>query len=176
MLVRSSQGFKRRIYQTEILADANQNRQIRDLQLGTSQPFGLSILGLVQGLSSLSIAFYTNWRLTLVVLSVVPVIALGVGILSQQAQSHVEKHEQKLTQATKMANNSISNIVTVKCFNAQDHEWRLYHTAVREAAASCLKQGIFSAAQVGFVRFAGTTMFVQGKCAYETGFYTFLRS
>ncbi|KAJ4578283.1 ATP-dependent permease [Exophiala dermatitidis] len=136
--------------------------QIRDLQLGTSQPFGLSILGLVQGLSSLSIAFYTNWRLTLVVLSVVPVIALGVGILSQQAQSHVEKHEQKLTQATKMANNSISNIVTVKCFNAQDHEWRLYHTAVREAAASCLKQGIFSAAQVGFVRFAGTTMFVQG--------------
>ncbi|EXJ81375.1 hypothetical protein A1O3_07666 [Capronia epimyces CBS 606.96] len=140
----------------------DQSRQIREFQLGASQPLGLSILALVQALCSLGLAFHTNWKLTLVVLSVVPVIALGVALLSRQTQIYVEMHSRRLTQATKVANNIITNITMVKCFNTQEQEGQQYHSAVKDATVSSWKQAVFSAAQTGFVRFAGTTMFVQG--------------
>ncbi|EXJ78652.1 hypothetical protein A1O1_09053 [Capronia coronata CBS 617.96] len=143
----------------------NQGRQIRDLQLGVSQPLGLSVLNLVQAVSSLGLAFHTNWKLTLVVLSVVPVIALGVALLSGRAQTHVERHNERLTHATKVAIRILDNVVTVKLFNTQKQEGQQYGTAVQEAAASSLKQAFFSATQVAFARFAGTIMFVQGKYA-----------
>lgn len=96
-------------------------------------------------------------------LSIIPAIALGVGLLSRKSQNHIDTHNEKLSQAIKVVNNIIDNIITVKCFNTQEREWQHYRMAVDEAAASFLKQAVYNAAQTGFVRFAGITMFVQGK-------------
>lgn len=148
---------------------SNDPRQIQDLQLGTSQPLGFSIVALVQALSSLGLAFHTNWRLTLVVLSIVPVIAVGCAIISHGMQTSIDCHSQRLTQATRVAKNAISNILTIKCFNTQNQERHKYAFAVREAAVFSLKLTFSEALQAGFIRFASTIMFVQGKFVQVPG-------
>ena len=135
------------------------------MQLATSQPLGLSILALVQALAALVLAFRTNWKLTLVVLSIVPVIVVGISFISRHGHRYISGHNDKLNQAMRSANNFITNIVLVKCFNTQDQETRKYALAIEEAAQLSLKSSIFRALQSGFVRFASTVIFVQGKYA-----------
>ncbi|KAK5209706.1 ATP-dependent permease [Exophiala xenobiotica] len=141
---------------------ARMHTQIQEVQLATSQPLGLSILALVQALAALVLAFRTNWKLTLVVLSVVPVIVVGISFMSRHGHRYISGHNEKLNQAMKLANNFITNIVLVKCFNTQDQEARKYAIAIEEAAQLSLKSSIFKALQSGFVRFASTVIFVQG--------------
>ncbi|KAK5460883.1 ATP-dependent permease [Exophiala xenobiotica] len=141
---------------------ARMHTQIQEVQLATSQPLGLSILALVQALAALVLAFRTNWKLTLVVLSVVPVIVVGISFISRHGHRYISGHNEKLNQAIKLANNFITNIVLVKCFNTQDQEARKYAIAIEEAAQLSLKSSIFRALQSGFVRFASTVIFVQG--------------
>ncbi|KIW71943.1 hypothetical protein PV04_00169 [Phialophora macrospora] len=136
--------------------------QIRDLQLGTSQPLGLTIVCIVQGLAGLGLALRTNWKLALVVLSALPVIAIGATIISRGLQANINQQTEESANASRIASNCIKNIVTVKCFNAQEKEAGSYTTASRSAAAFAIKQAFSSALQVGFVRFAATAMFVQG--------------
>ncbi|KAK5306945.1 ATP-dependent permease [Exophiala xenobiotica] len=141
---------------------ARMHTQIQEVQLATSQPLGLSILAFVQALAALVLAFRTNWKLTLVVLSVVPVIIVGISFISRHGHRYISGHNEKLNQAMKLANNFITNIVLVKCFNTQDQEARKYAIAIEEAAQLSLKSSIFKALQSGFVRFASTVIFVQG--------------
>lgn len=138
------------------------DRQIQELQLATSQPLGLSILALVQALSSLGLAFRTNWKLTFVVLSTLPVILVGVSLISRRGQRYVNRQNSSLDQAIKHANHFISNIVMVKCFNTQAHERHKYVAAILQAARNSHKSCIFKGLQSGFVRFATTVIFVQG--------------
>ncbi|KAI1614178.1 ATP-binding cassette, subfamily B, member 4 [Exophiala viscosa] len=135
---------------------------IQAVRLGTSQPLGLSVSALFQALSSVGLAFHTNWRLTLVVLSTIPVMCIGMALLSRPLQKYIDYHNEKLTAATRLANNFISNILLVKCFNTHVQEGQSYAVAVEEAAQLCHKASFFRATQVGYVRFISTVMFLQG--------------
>ncbi|KIW94749.1 uncharacterized protein Z519_04726 [Cladophialophora bantiana CBS 173.52] len=128
-------------------------RQIRELQLGASQPLGFIIVCLVQAVAGLGLAIHTNWKLTLVVLSAIPVIAIGSTLIARRVQANIDHQNAKLTTATKTANNCVTNIVTVKCFNTQDQEGNNYSAAVKEAGVFSLKQALSSSLQTGFVRF-----------------------
>ncbi|OAL23986.1 hypothetical protein AYO22_06010 [Fonsecaea multimorphosa] len=112
---------------------SNDIRQIRELQLGTSQPLGLIIVCLVQALAGLSLAMLTNWKLTLVVLSDIPIIAVGSTLISRHLQANIDQQNKNLNTATSLANNCVTNIATVKCFNSQDQEGEKYSSAVRAA-------------------------------------------
>lgn len=94
-----------------------------------------------------------------------PVIVVGISSISRHGHRYISGHNEKLNQAMKLANNFITNIVLVKCFNTQDQEARKYAIAIEEAAQLSLKSSIFKALQSGFVRFASTVIFVQGKYA-----------
>ena len=142
----------------------NDFRQIRELHLGTSQPFGLTIVCVVQAFAGLGLALRTNWKLALVVLSAIPIIAIGATVLARGLQADTDRQNEELTKATKRASNCITNIVTVKCFNTQEQEATTYAAAVQRAAVYALKQTFRSSLQIGFVRFATTAMFVQGEC------------
>ena len=99
------------------------------------------------------------------VLSIIPVIVVGIFFISRHGHRYISGHNEKLNQAMKSANNFITNIVLVKCFNTKDQEARKYALAIEEAAQFSLKSSIFRALQSGFVRFASTVIFVQGKYA-----------
>lgn len=140
--------------------------QIRDFQLGLSQHLGLAIVCLVQVLVGLALALRINWKLALVILSAIPVMAIGAGLISRKFQAHVDGQYEALTKATKIASNCITNIVTVKCCNTQEREADSYKMSIRAAAIFAIKQALISAMQLGFVRFATIAMLVQGKLTY----------
>lgn len=117
---------------------------------------------MVTALAALGLAFYTSWNLTLVTLATVPVIAVVLSYISAKMQPSIQAQQEKLTQASKLANNAITSIDTVKCFNGQDWEVWQYANCVREAAKCYLKQARANALQIGFVRVATLGMFVQG--------------
>lgn len=77
-------------------------------------------------------------------------------------QPNIDSQANELTKASKIANDSISAIDTVKCFNGQDHEVWQYAQTVHKAARYYLAQAQSNALQIGFVRLVTLGMFVQG--------------
>ncbi|KAL8687793.1 MAG: hypothetical protein Q9224_005048, partial [Gallowayella concinna] len=136
--------------------------QIRELQMGTSQPFGFALQSIVTALSCLGLAFYTAWDLTLITIATVPFAAVVLGLISSRMQPSIDAQAKELNNAAKLANNALQAIDVVKCFNGQDFETWQYAKAVKRAAKKYLIQAKANALQIGFVRFITLSMFVQG--------------
>ena len=130
--------------------------------MATSQPLGFAAQYTVTTIAALGLALYYAWDLALVTLAVVPVSALILGWISAQTQPVIKAQMDELTQASKLANNSISSIDTVKFFNGQDFEMWQYARVIRRAAKFYLVQARANAFQIGLVRFVTSIMFVQG--------------
>ncbi|KAL8997914.1 MAG: hypothetical protein Q9169_002907 [Polycauliona sp. 2 TL-2023] len=136
--------------------------QIRELQMGTSQPLGFALQSTVTALSALGLALYTAWDLTLITISTIPVAAIILGWISSRMQPSIEAQAQELNTASKYANNAFSAIDVVKCFNGQDFETWQYAKAIKRAAKKYLLQARANALQIGFTKFITLSMFVQG--------------
>lgn len=128
-----------------------------------SQPFGYSISYLAQAFAALTLALFTNWKLGLVILASVPVVAVGVALISRRMLENMKRHNHSLTQAVRSATSIITNIVIIKCFNTQKQEEEKYSNTVRLAAVNYLKLGFSNALQAGFTRTVASAMFVQGQ-------------
>lgn len=139
-----------------------QCRHVRELQLSTSQPLGFAVQDGVTTLAALSLAFYYSWSLTLVTLSTVPVLAVALAWNSARMQPSIEAQVEALNKASKIVNNAISAIDTVKCFNGQDSEMWQYRKAIKIAASYYLRQAQANALQIGGLRLITLGMFVQG--------------
>lgn len=77
-------------------------------------------------------------------------------------QPSIDAQIEELTEASKLANNAITVIDMVKCFNGQDSEMWQYANAIKKAANWYLVQARANAVQIGFVRIMTLGMFVQG--------------
>ena len=137
-------------------------RQTRELQMATSQPLGFAVQYTVTTLVALGVAFYTAWTLTFVTLATLPFSAVILAWISARMQPSIETQSEHLSQASKLADNALSAIDTVKCFNGQDSEVWQYSRSIKRAAQSYMKQARANALQIGFVRFVTLGMFVQG--------------
>jgi ATP-binding cassette, subfamily B (MDR/TAP), member 1 len=136
--------------------------QIRELQIGTSQPLGFSVQYVVQALASFGLAFYTSWKLTLVILAALSPAAVVMSFISSMMQPSTVRQEVELSLASKIANSALSAIETVKCFNGQSFELQKYRSVIFKAAKHYIRQALSNALQIGFIRFVTTAMFVQG--------------
>ncbi|KAJ9661370.1 ATP-dependent permease [Coniosporium apollinis] len=136
--------------------------QVQELQLATSQPLGYTFQSFATTILSLAMAMYFSWKLTLVILATVPICCVVVAYLSSKMQRYVENQHESLSEALKFATSSLSNIETVKCFNGQDSENWKYTQAIRKAASWYARQANVIALEMGFIRLATLSMFVQG--------------
>ncbi|MCJ1390627.1 hypothetical protein MMC18_003488 [Xylographa bjoerkii] len=136
--------------------------QIRELQIATSQPLGFALQYTVTLFAALGLAFYTAWNLTLVTIALIPFTAVALAWISARMQPAIDLQIEHLTQASKLANNAITAIDTVKCFNGQDFELWQYLEATKKAALCYLVQARANAFQIGLVRVTLLGMFVQG--------------
>lgn len=130
--------------------------------MGTSQPFGFLAQEIVVILGALGVAFYSSWKLTLVILATFPVSVILMGLIGKNLGAKVEAQKLHLAQASKFASTAISAVDTVKVFNGHDQEVWQYSVAIKEASKWYLQQARINAFQVGIVRFAVIAMFVQG--------------
>ena len=123
---------------------------------------GFSIQDGVTTFAALGLALYYSWSLTLVTLSSVPVLAVALAWNSARMQPWIEGQTEELTKASKIVNNAVSSIDTVKCFNGQDFERWQYRKVVKRAARYYLSQAQANALQIGGLRLITLGMFVQG--------------
>ena len=77
-------------------------------------------------------------------------------------QPSIKMQDEELTKASRIANNAISAIDTVKCLNGQDLERWQYKRAVNRAARYYIRLAQANALQIGGIRLITLTMFVQG--------------
>lgn len=77
-------------------------------------------------------------------------------------KSSITFQQTELTQASKVANNAISFIDTVKCLNGQARESRNFSSRIEQSAIHYLKQARLNSLQLAFIRWMMFGMFVQG--------------
>lgn len=140
---------------------ASNEKNIRDMQLAVSQPFGGFIATISTALASLGQAFYNSWKLSLVTLATSPLIVAVLWLFSIGMQTAIANQRDKLGEAQKISFDALSAIDTVKCFNAEETELDRYGSRI-EAAAKYYHTIVNKAGlQLGCLTFLVQAMFVQ---------------
>lgn len=113
-------------------------------------------------LTSLGIAFYSTWKLTLALLATLPFVCGILYLVSRGLAPAIEAQKRELSKASKFANTAVTAIDTVKAFNGQNQELWQYDCAVKEVTKHYLLQARTNALQFGIIKFLMVGLFVQG--------------
>ena len=88
---------------------------------------------LVTGIGAIGFLFYTSWKLTLVALAIVPVVAIGGGLYGRRMRSVSREVQDALARSTEVAEETIAGIRTVRAFAREEAEQARYSAAVQES-------------------------------------------
>ncbi|MDD4143235.1 MAG: ABC transporter ATP-binding protein [Prolixibacteraceae bacterium] len=95
-----------------------------------SESFGAGILGLlsdsIKTLALVGYLFFLNWRLTLVLLLVVPLIILVVGYLRKKIRKAYNNSRTSLAKSAAYLQESLNGIKTIQLFSAENEAWEKY--------------------------------------------------
>lgn len=118
------------------------------------------ILTISQIISSLGVAFYYSWKLTLILLATFPLIALALAFLNKGHQSAVEDQHREMTNAAKQARHLTSNVTLLKCYNGLPKEIHLYKQILQAVFQHYRRQVLKAARQIAFMRLAAIAIVV----------------
>ena len=139
-------------------------RQIKELEDAMSQPLGFTIQALFISTICMGIALHHSWKLTLAILTSIPLVITVTGILSLKLPALVHQQKIHFAEFSKSVHRTVSNISTVKCLNGEAFELGVFSSAVRLAAEAYRAQVHNQAIQMGVVQLITLSMFVQGFC------------
>ncbi len=109
----------------------------------------------LQALGAIAILMWTSWQLTLLMLTVVPVVAVGAAVYGRLVRKVSRQVQDALAQASEVAEETIAGVRTVRAFAREKSEIKRYEKSVEEsfqlAKYRAWLGGIFS----GGVSFAG---------------------
>lgn len=114
------------------------------------------------GISSLGVALYFSWNLTLVTICTMPILYLAMAFLSGRLTKRAHEQADKLQTALKYVTSAIQHIETVKYFNGEWFELRRYAGAIALAGSLYKRQARFRSAQIGLMQFYIQSIFFQG--------------
>jgi ATP-binding cassette subfamily B protein len=92
---------------------------------------GLRNLGQVLG--GLGFMFYTSWRLSSLMLLLIPPIALAAAIFGRKIRKYSKEFQESLAEASIVAEETISGVRTVKSFVQEKAETQRYQSALTQA-------------------------------------------
>jgi ATP-binding cassette, subfamily B (MDR/TAP), member 1 len=127
-----------------------------------SLPLGMVLQGLTKGFLALGLALWYSWKLTLVIVSIVPIAAVALHVITRGLQQHIKLQTECLEEASKIASNALANIAVVKCFNASSQETLRYMAAIRNAAPHSRRQSRVQALQTSVAIISMFAMFMMG--------------
>jgi ATP-binding cassette subfamily B (MDR/TAP) protein 1 len=113
-------------------------------------------------LTSIAVAFYFSWSLTLVILAFVPLTILALWFVARSLQPAIEQQNVDLNLASRCSHSAIKSIVTVKAFNSNALEVERYSSAIAAAAKSYRVQARANALQMGVTKFMTLATIVVG--------------
>ena len=110
---------------------------------------------LVQALGAVSILLWINWKLALVMLAVVPLVAAGAGLYGRLIRRVSRDVQDALAESTAVTEETLSGVRTVRAFARERHEEQRYGVAVMRAFELARKRARLGASFQGAVSFAG---------------------
>ncbi|KAJ6788086.1 hypothetical protein PWT90_02533 [Aphanocladium album] len=141
---------------------ASIQRKTYELQIATSQVFGYLAADFLTAIASLVIAFYTSWKLTLVLLATLPVSLVLLALTSRKIQPAITEQASSLDSASKILAASLSGIDLVKICNGYTQEVQSYMAHIDRAGKQYRLQARYSSIQIGYTSFWAVAMFVVG--------------
>lgn len=144
----------------------------------TGDLFGVFINILGAMVAGLAIAFANCWRLTLVVLAIIPGIALG-GYFEMQASAGMDSGARKdFAKANAVAAEAVDNVATVRTLGVEEYFTGRYNDMIHETRRSKLRKAVVTACAFGFSEFcqfliwyatfkAGGDFVAKGQCSFK---------
>ncbi|APV49649.1 lipid A export permease/ATP-binding protein MsbA [Betaproteobacteria bacterium GR16-43] len=96
----------------------------------------------------ISILIYSNWRLTLIALAVIPPTALVVRIFGKRLRATSRASQQAIGGIAAVLDETIANLRVVKIFGGQDYESKRFNEANERIRRYNMKQSVAASASV----------------------------
>jgi ATP-binding cassette subfamily B protein len=125
------------------------------LQNAVTVNVSMAMRFVLSGLGALGVLFWISWKLTLVMLAVVPVVAVTAGIYGRAIQAISRQVQDALADSSSIAEEALSGVRTVRAFAAEGHENQRYGAAVDRSFSLARRRAGMSAGFRGTVTFAG---------------------
>jgi ATP-binding cassette subfamily B protein len=120
-----------------------------------SESFAAGILGLlsesIKTLALVSYLFYLNWRLTLVLLIVVPLIVLVMRYLRRKIRSAYNDSRSSLAKSAAYLQESLNGMKTIQLYNAEDEAWTKYNNLNKEYCDAQNRSNVYDSALYSIV-------------------------
>ncbi|MFW5754681.1 MAG: ABC transporter ATP-binding protein [Marinilabiliaceae bacterium] len=115
-----------------------------------SESFAGGILGLlsesIKTTALVSYLFYLNWRLTLVLLLVTPLIVLVIRYLRKKIRSAYNKSRSSLAKSAAYLQESLNGMKTIQMYNAEEEAWNKYNRLNQEYCNAQNRSNVYDAA------------------------------
>ncbi|KAI8075116.1 putative ABC transporter protein [Gongronella butleri] len=136
---------------TRLVADTQR------IQDGMSEKFGLLLTAIAQFVTGIVIAFVTSWRLSVIMLATVPVLALFGSVMLMLITRHTVRAQDAYADAGGLAEQVFSGIRTVYAFQLQARFADKYEKVLSKAWRAGVKRAIVTGSGYGgfmFILFA----------------------
>lgn len=125
-------------------------------------------------IGSIVLLFVTNWRLTLLMLLVVPVVMFGARIFGRKLRAISTEFQDRIAEANASAEEAIASVRVVKSFTAEGLESRRYGDLIGASYRIALRRAAFRAAFFSGILFAmfsaiSVVLYVGGRLVTSGG-------
>ena len=109
----------------------------------------------IMGFGAIGFLFYTSWRLTLLTLATVPLVAISGGFFGRRMRSISRDFQDALATSTEVAEETFAGVRTVRSFARESKEVERYSNAVEASFAIARRRAKIIASLRGLVGFGG---------------------
>ncbi len=109
----------------------------------------------IMTIGAIGFLFYTSWKLTLLTLTVVPVVAISAGFFGRKMRAISRNFQDALAESTVVAEETIAGVRTVRAFAREEQEIARYSEAVEASFAIAKRRASIIAMLRGFIGFGG---------------------
>lgn len=143
------------------------NADIQAVQSGTSEKVGMCIGCIAFFLTCYIVAFTRNWKLSAMLLSLIPTFLIMAAIGSHFTQKFTTAMSDAIASASSIAQETLSHIAVVQAFSAGPRLEAKFASQMQEAQKHAIKKAFAAAVQAGMLYFvaysANALAFWQGS-------------
>ncbi len=125
--------------------------QIKTIVSSLGDKLGNILMSVSIVISGLIEAFTTSWKLTLVLMAIIPLMAFGVMLVTKAIQGGPKKAENVYAKASGVSEESLHQIKTEASFAIFEYEMRKYDKYVGRSMLISLKNSLVVAFGISFI-------------------------
>ena len=133
-----STEFYERIHTGEVLSRLTTDTTLIESIIGSS--FSFALRHIAHSIGAIAIMFLINWKLTLIVVAIGPIILLPVMLVGRRIRTFSRSSQDNLANASSRASESLTAMQTVQAFTREVKERDLFSNAVESTFAAHKKR------------------------------------